>query len=42
MTDGLLVALQGFARGALTTPAQPAQDAPDVSFVIAHGALFFD
>ena len=42
MPDGLFVALQGFAHRTLTTPAQPAQEAPDVGLVIAHAALLLD
>jgi hypothetical protein len=34
-----LVALQGATAGALATPAETAQDAPDVSCVITHPAL---
>ena len=42
MLDGRFVALQGFAGGALTAPAEPAQEAPDMGFVIAHPALLLD
>src|SRR3990172_8421587 len=35
-SDGLLVALQGAARGLLRTPIQLVQQAPDVIDVIAH------
>src|ERR1019366_3273043 len=40
--DGFFVALQRAPRGALAAPAQPPQDAPDVSFVISHPALVLD
>jgi len=40
--DRLLVALHCPSGGALAAPAELAQDAPDVSFVIAHPALVFD
>lgn len=42
MTNRFFVALQGFADGALARPSQPAQEAPDVGFVIAHPALLLD
>ena len=40
--NGLFVALQRPPGGPLAAPAELAQDAPNVSFVIAHSALVFD
>jgi len=37
-----LVAFECPPTGALAAPAELAQDAPDVSFVIAHPALVLD
>src|ERR1700687_1795516 len=40
--NGFFVALQRPPGGPLAAPAELAQDAPDVSFVIAHPALVLD
>ena len=40
--NGFFVALQRPPGGALAAPAELAQDAPNVSFVIAHRALVLD
>ena len=40
--DGFFVALQRPPAGALAAPAELAQDAPDVSLVIAHPAPVLD
>src|ERR1700726_3541866 len=40
--NGLFVALQRPPGGPLAAPAELAQDAPNVSFMIAHSALVFD
>jgi hypothetical protein len=42
MPNGFFVALQRPSGGPLAAPAELAQDAPDVSFVIAHPALVLD